>query len=95
MLKEIKKKLKNIQPDLQKKYGVSRIGVFGSFSRGDEIRNSDIDILVEFDKDIDIFEFISLKDFLSEILSRKIDLVTEDAIKPLMREDIMKEVVYI
>jgi predicted nucleotidyltransferase len=95
MLKEIKKKLKNIQPDLQKKYGVSRIGVFGSFSRGDEIRNSDIDILVAFDKDIDIFEFISLKDFLSEILSRKIDLVTEDAIKPLMKEDIMKEVVYI
>jgi predicted nucleotidyltransferase len=95
MLKEIKRKLKNIQPDLQKKYGVSKIGVFGSFSRGDEIRNSDIDILVEFDKDIDIFEFIALKDFLSEFLSRKIDLVTEDAIKPLMKEDIMKEVVYI
>jgi len=95
MLKEIKKKLKNIQPELHEKYGVSKIGVFGSFSRGDEVRNSDIDILVEFDKDIDIFEFIALKDFLSEFLSRKIDLVTEDAIKPLMKDDIMKEVVYI
>ena len=95
MLKEIKKKLKEIQPDLHEKYGVSRIGIFGSFSKGNETRNSDIDILVEFDKDIDIFEFIELKDFLSEYLSRKIDLVTEDAIKPLMKDDIMKEVVYI
>jgi len=95
MLKEIKKKLKNIQPELHEKYGVSKIGVFGSFSRGNEVRDSDIDILVEFDKDIDIFEFIALKDFLSEFLSRKIDLVTEDAIKPLMKDDIMKEVVYI
>ncbi len=95
MLKEIKKKLKNVQPELHEKYGVSKIGVFGSFSRGNEVRDSDIDILVEFDKDIDIFEFIALKDFLSEFLSRKIDLVTEDAIKPLMKDDIMKEVVYI
>ncbi|MBN1694847.1 nucleotidyltransferase family protein [candidate division WOR-3 bacterium] len=95
MLKEIKEKLRKIQPELHAKYGVSRIGVFGSFSRGEEVRDSDIDILVEFDKDIDIFEYIDLRDFLSENLSRKVDLVTKDAIKPLIKDDIMKEVVYL
>ncbi len=95
MLKEIKEKLKNMQPELHEKYGVLKIGVFGSFSRGEEVGDSDIDILVEFDKDIDIFEYIDLRDFLSENLSRKVDLVTKDAIKPLIKDDIMKEVIYI
>jgi predicted nucleotidyltransferase len=95
MLKKIKEKLKNLQPELHEKYGVSKIGVFGSFSRGEEERDSDIDILVEFDKDIDIFEYIDLRDFLSKSLSRKVDLVTKDAIKPLIKDDIMKEVIYI
>jgi len=95
MLKEIKEKLKNMQPELHKKYGVSKIGVFGSFSRGEEVKDSDIDILIEFDKDVDIFEYIDLRDFLSKNLSRKVDLVTKDAIKPLIKDDIMKEVIYI
>ena len=95
MLNEIKEKLKNIQPELHEKYGVSKIGVFGSFSRGEEAKDSDIDILVDFDKDIDIFEYIDLRDFLSEYLSRKVDLVTRDAIKPLIKDNIMKEIVYI
>lgn len=95
MIDEIRKKLKNIQSELHEKFGVSRIGVFGSYSRGDEKSESDIDILVKFDRDIDIFEFIRLNDFLADYLSKKVDLVTEDAIKPIMKDEIMNEVVYI
>lgn len=78
---------------LAKQFGVSRIGIFGSYVRGEESRESDIDILVEFGQPIG-WEFIDLKEFLERVLAMKVDLVTERAIKPRMRERILKEVVF-
>ena len=91
--KEIKIKLKNIKPILEKKYKVKSIGVFGSFARNEANENSDIDILVEFYDDIG-WEFIDLKRFLEKKLDRKVDLVTKGALKPKLEEDILKEVIY-
>jgi predicted nucleotidyltransferase len=72
-------------------YGVSSLAVFGSFARGDEQTNSDIDLLVEFSKANGIFEFIRLKTYLEEILGRPVDLVTPDALKPQLKERILRE----
>lgn len=86
-------KLKELKPILKDKYKVKKIGIFGSFARKEETENSDIDILVEFSEDIG-WEFIDLKNFLEKKLDRKVDLVTLEAIKPELKENILKEVVY-
>lgn len=72
-------------------YGVSSLAVFGSVARGEERPNSDVDLLVEFSQTNGIFEFIRLKTYLEELLGRPVDLVTPDALKPQLRERILRE----
>lgn len=91
--KEIEETLKRYKPLLQEKFKVNRIGIFGSYARGEELRGSDVDILVEFNEPIG-WEFIDLKGFLEEILGKKVDLVTKKALKPQLRDKILNEVVY-
>ncbi|KKS15996.1 MAG: polymerase beta domain protein region protein [Parcubacteria group bacterium GW2011_GWB1_41_6] len=92
---EILKKIKERLPILKEKYHVKEIGIFGSATKGEETENSDIDILVEFSIPIGFFNFIRLENFLSEILGKKVDLVTKKAIKPVIKEEILKETVYV
>lgn len=90
-IEEIKKE---ILPILQS-YGVKRVGLFGSCVR-DEIReDSDIDILVEIEKDISLLDFAGLKLEIEEALGIKVDLVEYNTIKPLLRERILREQVVI
>lgn len=82
-------------PLLKEKYHVKKIGIFGSFVRGDQNKRSDVDILVEFKSPIGFFEFIRLENFLSHILHRKVDLVSKKAVKPAVKKEIFKEVQYV
>jgi len=87
-VKEIKRK---ILPIL-KKYGVKRAGVFGSIVRGEAREDSDVDILVEIERDdISLLDFVGIKLELEEALNRKVDLVEYSTIKPLIRERILSE----
>lgn len=92
-IKEIEKILKKNKPYLKKKFKVEKVGIFGSYARGEESKDSDVDILVKFSDSIG-WEFIDLKDYLEEILGLKVDLVTIKALKPQLRDNILKEVVY-
>lgn len=74
-------------------FGVGRIGIFGSCARGDEEDDSDVDVLVEFQRKT-FDNYMNLKLFLEEKLSRRVDLVTLDALKPALRDDILREVTY-
>ncbi|MFZ4450790.1 nucleotidyltransferase family protein [Salibacterium aidingense] len=89
----IDQRLKRIKPVLQEKYHVSKIGYFGSYAREKQTDESDIDLLVEFSKPIGL-EFVSLKEYLEQELNRKVDLVTERALKPQLKESILREVIY-
>jgi len=81
--------------DLKEKYGVKRIGFFGSFVRSEQKETSDIDILVEFEKGAKTFDnYMNLKFFLEEVFGRKVDLVIIDALKPDIKDRILKEVKY-
>lgn len=71
------------------------MGIFGSFAKGEGREESDIDILVEFEKTVDFFEFLDLKEFLENLFHREVDLVTKRALKPLIKEKILKEVIYV
>ena len=85
--------LKQHKPTLKDKFKVKEIGIFGSYVHKEESKKSDIDLLVEFDDPIG-WEFIDLKEFLEDILDREVDLVTVKALKPQLKDKILKEVVY-
>lgn len=91
--KDLKEKIRELKPVLEKKYKVKSIGLFGSFARDEANEDSDIDILVEFSGNIG-WEFIDLKEFLEESLEREVDLVTIEALKPELKEDILRDVIY-
>jgi len=81
--------------DLKEKYGVKRIGFFGSLARNEQKETSDIDVLVEFEKGAKTFDnYMNLKFFLEEVFGRKVDLVISDALKPQIRERVLEEVIY-
>jgi len=80
--------------DLKSKYHVKKIGIFGSVARNEASATSDVDILVEFEQPVDFFEFIDLKEHLEKLLGRRVDLVTEKALKAQLKERILREVVY-
>jgi predicted nucleotidyltransferase len=73
------------------KYGVSTLSIFGSTVRGDRRPDSDVDILVTFSKRIGLVGLVALERELSTILGQKVDLVTEAAISPYLRERILKD----
>lgn len=78
-----------------KALGVRRIGVFGSFVRGEQHPDSDIDLLVEFDSGKKTFDtFMELSFFLEEVLQRRIELVTIESLSPYLGPYILKEVEY-
>mgnify|MGYP001115213044 CR=1 len=81
--------------DVKGKYGVRRIGFFGSFVRSEQKEVSDIDVLVEFEKGAKTFDnYMGLKFLLEEIFGRKVDLVIVDALKPDIRDRVLREVKY-
>jgi predicted nucleotidyltransferase len=86
-------KISDIQRELASKYTVKKIGVFGSFARGDEKAESDVDILVELVEPT-FDHYMDLKFRLEEVLQRPVDLVLEDNIKKRLKPIIEREVVY-
>lgn len=71
-------------------YGASRIGLFGSATRGEMREDSDIDILVDIKKDISLLDFVEMKQKLEERLGRKVDLVEYSALKPSLKNKILQ-----
>ncbi|MGC8654282.1 MAG: nucleotidyltransferase family protein [Candidatus Kryptoniota bacterium] len=94
-LDEITTILKNHKEELKRNYNVKEIGVFGSFARREQKIKSDIDILVEFSETPDIFLLIDLEDHLRKLLHKRVELVRKSVIRPELKEEILKETVYI
>lgn len=92
---DVQEILRNTKSDLQERFGVTGIGIFGSFVRRESTVASDIDILVEFDKPVSFFRFLRLEDHLKALLGVNVDLVEKNALKPVIGQHILKEVVYV
>ena len=83
------------EDSIKQQFGVKSIGVFGSHARGEERVDSDVDVLVEFVEGAKTFDhFMDLKFFLEDLFGRRVDLVTTDALRPQIREGILKGVTY-
>jgi len=93
-LENVKHVLEQLKPELHEKFHVQSIGIFGSIVRDDFNSDSDIDLLVNFDKPIGI-EFIDLADFIESQLHQKVDLVSRAGIKDKYFKFIEKDIVYV
>ena len=92
---EILRMLEQLREEIMEKYRVKRIGLFGSFIKGQQKKESDIDILVGFKEDADLFDLLGLTLFLEEELNQKVDIVPEPALREELKEDILREVAYL
>lgn len=94
--KEIQDFFSQFKPTLQDKYKwLSELGIFGSYVRGDQNIDSDIDVLIDYTEAPDLVELIDLETYLSEKLGVKVDVVTKKGLKPRLKERILSEVVYV
>lgn len=94
-LKKIEKELTGHKNVLKKRFHIKKIGFFGSYARGEQNKKSDIDILVEFNRAIGLFEFMDIEEYLQNLLGKKVDLVSKKALKPRIGKRILEEVVYL
>ncbi|PKL70648.1 MAG: nucleotidyltransferase [Methanomicrobiales archaeon HGW-Methanomicrobiales-1] len=86
--------LRQATPELKKRFGVAKIGLFGSYVRGEERPDSDVDVLVLFREEETFDNYMDCKFYLEDLFGRKVDLVMEGAIKKRLRPYIISEVVY-
>jgi predicted nucleotidyltransferase len=96
-LDEIKNAIAKHRDELSKKYKVKEIGVFGSYVRGEQKKQSDLDILVEFEEtaNLSLLDFIRVENYLSDVLGTKVDLVEKHTLKPRIGKHVLEEVVQI
>jgi predicted nucleotidyltransferase len=94
-LKEIKSRLKVLNPVLKKNFSVDTIALFGSYVRGEATEESDLDVLVTFiePNNVDLFKFIELRLFLKDELGVDVDLIEKTALKPRLKGQILEEAI--
>ncbi len=85
--------LRHLENRISEDYKAEIVGLFGSYARGEQKKGSDIDILARFGEKATLFDFVGLADFLEEKLKVKVDLVSERAIRPELKGQILKEVI--
>jgi predicted nucleotidyltransferase len=91
---QIRKKIHGLLPILKKKYHVKKLGIFGSYVRDEQTPKSDLDILVEFEKNPSLLMFIELRDYLTDEIGIRVDLVTKNKLKPEIRDRVLEETIY-
>ncbi len=85
--------LKDLKNHLKSRYKVKKIWAFGSVVRGEHVKTSDIDILVDFEKGADFLDLVALALFLEEKLNKKVDVVPRESLRKEIKEAVLKEVV--
>lgn len=91
---EILEKLGELKPTLYTEFNVKEIGLFGSYSDNEQNEDSDIDILVEFEKPVG-WKFFTLEKYLEDIFHRKVDLVTRKALKKQLKDRIINQTLFL
>lgn len=89
----IRQQLNDCLPDISERYSVSYLGIFGSYVRDEATPESDLDILVDFSMPPTLFQFVRLKNELSDLLGISVDLVMKSALKPKIGAHVLAEVV--
>ncbi len=89
----IKLLIKGHRNDIRHLFKAEIVGIFGSYSRGEEKAGSDVDVLVNFEDGATLFDLVGLGDYLEEILGLPVDVVSIRALHPMMKNEVLKEMV--
>lgn len=92
---EIIRILKEVSDEVRLRYKARVTGIFGSFVRGEEGAKSDVDVLVEFEEGANLLHLVGLALFLEEELHLPVDVVPHDSIREEIRENVLKEAIYL
>ena len=92
-LDEVITQLRRLEPELRQRYPIRELGIFGSYVRGQQTEDSDVDVLVDLNDDIGLLGLAGLQCDLSEALGLKVDLVMRDAVKRGLATRILSEAV--
>lgn len=92
-LNAIIRTIKDLREPVRREYKAEIVGIFGSYARGEQKESSDLDILVKFLDRATLFDFVGLADFLEEKLHVKVDIISERAVRPELKEQIFKEAI--
>ena len=93
--KEILAILSNSKDEARKRFKAEIKGIFGSYARGEQKKESDLDIIVKFYKGATLFDLVGLADYLEEKLKVKVDIVPDDTIREEIKKEVLKETVFI
>ncbi|WP_259534125.1 nucleotidyltransferase family protein [Halalkaliarchaeum sp. AArc-CO] len=92
---EIRAALAALKPELQEEYPISELGIFGSYARGEQRPDSDLDVLVAFERPVTLLDLVRLENELTERLGVDVDLVTKGSLKPRIESRVTDDVVYV
>ncbi|AEJ61891.1 DNA polymerase beta domain protein region [Spirochaeta thermophila DSM 6578] len=87
--------LRTLKPVLEDRYRIRSIALFGSFARDEQTQSSDIDLLVEFEEEADLFDLVGASQYLEKHLHRPVDLVSSRALGENLQESVRKDVVFV
>jgi predicted nucleotidyltransferase len=94
-LDDIKQTLKLHLPLIRARYHITELGIFGSYARGEQREDSDLDLLIDYETAPSLLELIHLENYLADELGIKVEVVTKHGMKPRIRERVLPEVVYV
>jgi predicted nucleotidyltransferase len=80
---------------IKEKFKAEVVGIFGSYARGEEKKGSDIDVLVRFGGGASLFELVGLGDYLEDLFGVYVDVVSERALHPMMKDEVLRELVLV
>lgn len=92
-IEDIKSIIKSNSHNISTGFKAEVIGIFGSYARGEEKKDSDIDILVKFEKGATLFDLVELSEYLENILGIPVDVVSQRALHPMIKDEVLKEMV--
>lgn len=90
-LDQVKKVITEEKDTLTKKYNVARIGVFGSVVRGEDTKDSDIDLIVDFSEPIGLMDLVGLEFYLSDKIGKKVEIATRKSLSPYIKDKVFKQ----
>ncbi len=94
-VEDIRNRISSQRAILSEDFCVKNLFLFGSYAKGLQNENSDIDFLVEFSDDVDMFKMVDLQEFLTKLFNKKIDLGTPNGLKSFIKDNVLKEAVLI
>ena len=92
---DVSTRLAQFKLQLEQEYPISELGIFGSYARGEQRSDSDLDVLVAFDEPVTLFDLVRVENELTNELGVEVDLVTKDSLKPRIESRVTEDLVYV